>query len=160
MSGASIAPRSRGSRGIFLTTMALLLVLLAISDFAKGIEHANHLGHGGLVVFGHRLETTLANSVFGALFGSIFLIYAWGIWNMRRWVVPLAVVYAFYVPANMVLFWSTHGDDPDGSLRFVVVFLAIALTGSVGTGLHLCYHHDTLASPRRSLASRGASAKS
>ncbi len=131
-------------RGIFLTVMAALFVLLAISNFTKPLQHMNNPSRGGLVILGHRLETTGANAVFGPIFGLVLLAYVWGIWGMRRWVLPLAIVYAFYVPVNMVLFWYAHGGDPQRSLGFIIMYLAFALTGSVGTALYLAYHREAL----------------
>jgi len=81
--------------------------------------------------------------VVGPLFGMVLLIYAYGIWKMRAWVLPLSLVYAFYVPYNLVLFWFTHTTGPR-SIGFIVFYLAIALTGSVGTALYLAYHRERL----------------
>ncbi len=144
MSGAPGITSTKASRGIFLSIMTMLFVLLAISNFTKPLQHLREPARGGLVILGHRLETVGANAVFGPLFGIILLAYAWGIWNLKRWVLPLAIVYAFYVPVNMVLFWYAHGGDPNRSLRFIVIYLAFALTGSVGTGLYLTYYRESL----------------
>ena len=110
----------------------------------KLLQHMRDPSHLGLVIFGYRLQTPLANAVFGPLFGLILLAYAWGIWRMKRWVLPLAILYALYVPWNLVLFWFAQGGDPHRSLRFIVQYLAVAITGSVGTGLYLAYHRERL----------------
>ena len=55
----------------------------------------------------------------------------------------LAIVYAFYVPANMVLFWSLH-QLPPPTVGFIVVYLFLSLTGSVGTAIYLAYHRERL----------------
>ena len=144
MSGAPDSPSQGGARGIFLTVMAVLFVLLALSNMTKLLQHLRDPSHLGLVIFGYRLQTPLANAVFGPIFGLILLVYAWGIWRMKRWVLPLAILYALYVPWNLVLFWFAHGGDPHRSLRFIVQYLAIAITGSVGTGLYLAYHRERL----------------
>jgi hypothetical protein len=62
---------------------------------------------------------------------------------MKRWVLPLALAYAFYVPVNLVLFWFLY-VGPRPPVAFIVIYLAFALSGSVGTGLYLAYHHDQL----------------
>ncbi len=134
---------SSESRGTFLTVMAVLFVVLAISDFTKALQYANNPAVGGLVVVGHKFEGVAINLVLGPLFGMVLLIYAYGIWKMRAWVLPLSLVYAFYVPYNLVLFWFTHTTGPR-SIGFIVFYLAIALTGSVGTALYLAYHRDRL----------------
>jgi len=134
---------SSESRGTFLTVMAVLFVVLAISDFTKAPQYANNPAVGGLVVVGHKFEGVAINLVLGPLFGMVLLIYAYGIWKMRAWVLPLSLVYAFYVPYNLVLFWFTHTTGPR-SIGFIVFYLAIALTGSVGTALYVAYHRERL----------------
>jgi hypothetical protein len=134
---------SSESRGTFLTVMAVLFVVLAISDFTKALQYANNPAVGGLVVVGHKFEGVAINLLLGPLFGMVLLIYAYGIWKMRAWVLPLSLVYAFYVPYNLVLFWFTHTTGPR-SIGFIVFYLAIALTGSVGTALYLAYHRERL----------------
>jgi hypothetical protein len=134
---------SSTSRGIFLTVMAILFVVLAISNITKSLQHIR-TPHLGLVIFGYRLQTVLANAIFGPIFGVVLLAYAWGIWRMKRWVLPIAIIYAMYVPWNLVLFWFANGGDPNRSLRFIVQYLLVALTGSVGTGLYLAYHRERL----------------
>ena len=134
---------SSESRGTFLTVMAVLFVVLAISDFTKALQYANNPAVGGLVVVGHKFEGVAINLVLGPLFGMVLLIYAYGIWKMRAWVLPLSLVYAFYVPYNLVLFWFTHTTGPR-SIGFIVFYLAIALTGSVGTALYLAYPGERL----------------
>jgi hypothetical protein len=134
---------SSESRGTFLTVIAVLFVVLALSDFTKALQYANNPAVGGLVVVGHKFEGVAINLVLGPLFGMVLLIYAYGIWKMRAWVLPLSLVYAFYVPYNLVLFWFTHTTGPR-SIGFIVFYLAIALTGSVGTALYLAYHRERL----------------
>ncbi|HEV2169330.1 MAG TPA: hypothetical protein VGR40_00205 [Candidatus Binatus sp.] len=134
---------SDSSRGWFLTLMTVLFVLLAISDFTKAIQFANDPAVGGLVILGHKFRGVAHNLILGPLFGLVLLTYAYGIWNMRSWVLPLSIVYAFYVPANMVLFWSLH-QLPPPSRRFIVTYLILSLGGSVGTAIYLSYHRARL----------------
>jgi len=75
--------------------------------------------------------------------GIVLVTYAYGIWKMRAWVLPLSILYAFYVPANMVMFWSLH-QLPPPSVGFIVRYLLISLTGSVGTAIYLAYHRERL----------------
>ena len=134
---------ARAPRGWFLTAMTVLFVVLAISDFTKPLQFANNPAVGGLVVFGHKFHGVAHNLVLGPLFGIVLLIYAHGIWRLRAWVLPLSIVYAFYVPYNLVLFWYTHLEGPR-SIGFIVGYLAIALTGSIGTAIYLAYHRERL----------------
>jgi hypothetical protein len=130
-------------RGTFLTTIAVLLGLLALSNFTKPFQNmADHTK--GLVMFGMRLETVGMNVVFGPLFGLVIAAYAYGIWRMKAGVLPLSIAYAFYVPVNLVLFWFLHPGIPRPPVIGIVLYLAVALTGSVGTAIYLAYHHDRL----------------
>ncbi len=130
-------------RGTFLTVMAVLFVVLAISDFTKALQYANNPAVGGLVILGHKFEGVGKNLVLGPIVGIVLLTYVYGIWKMRRWVLPLSIFYAFYVPANMVLFWSLHQLAPP-TVGFIVFYLFVSLTGSVGTALYLAYHRERL----------------
>jgi hypothetical protein len=130
-------------RGIFLTVMAILFVVLAISDFTKALQHANEPAVGGLVILGHKFTRAFATLTLGPLVGLFLLAYAYGVWNLKQWVIPLSVFYAFYVPTNMVMFWSLHQLNPP-TVRFIVFYLFVSLTGSVGTALYLAFHRDQL----------------
>jgi hypothetical protein len=134
-----------GQRGAFLTVMAILFVILAISDFTKILQHANDPAVGGIVILGHKFTRPFATLTLGPLFGLFLLTYAYGLWHMSRWVIPMSVFYAFYVPVNMVLFWSLH-QLPPPTVRFIVFYLFLSLTGSVGTALYLAFHKDQLRS--------------
>jgi len=123
--------------------MALLFVLLALSDFTKALQFANDPAVGGLVILGHKFQGVTHNLILGPLFGIFLLIYVFGIWKLRAWVLPLSFVYAFYVPTNMVLFWSLHQLAPP-TVGFIVVYLFLSLTGSVGTAIYLAYHRERL----------------
>jgi hypothetical protein len=139
-----MANRESGApRGWFLSLMTVLFVLLAISDFTKAIQFAHDPAIGGLVVLGHKFRGIGHNLILGPIFGLILFAYAFGIWNMRAWVLPLSIVYAFYVPANMVLFWSLH-QLPPPTVGFIVIYLIFSLTGSVGTPIYLAYHRERL----------------
>ncbi len=129
------------SRGSFLTVMAVLFVVLALSNFTKAIQYQHDPAVGGLVVFGYKIQGVGANAIAGPLFGLILLAYAYGLWKLRPWVKTLSVIYAFYVPYNLVLFWFLH-TDARPSVRFIVQYLAIALIGSVGTALYVAHHKD------------------
>ena len=57
---------------------------------------------------------------------------------------PLAIVYAIYLPTNLVLFWYFQTGPQLPSLGFILLYLTVAFTGSIGTALYLAYHRDTL----------------
>ncbi|MGH7948746.1 MAG: hypothetical protein ACREQF_05955, partial [Candidatus Binataceae bacterium] len=124
-----------GERGWFLTIFAVLFAVLAFSNFTKAYQHSTD-PNLGLVILGVRFESMAANLILGPLFGLILAAYAYGIWTMKRWVLPLSMAYAIYVPYNLVLFWFLNAG-PRPTVRFIVGYLAIALSGSVGTALYL-----------------------
>jgi hypothetical protein len=86
-------------RGPVLTVFAILFLLLAISNLAK------LLGRGGaaFVFFGTK-TSGVENMILGPLFGIYLLVYALGIWQQKRWALPMAWLCAAYVPINMTLF--------------------------------------------------------
>jgi len=133
------------TRGPFLTAMAVLFGVLSLSNFTKALQHARDPRTLGIVVFGVRYESTAANVILGAVMGIVLGAYAYGVWNLKRWVAPLSVVYAFYVPVNLALFWYFQTGPDIPPLGFILVYLAFAVTGSIGTALYLAYHRDLLA---------------
>jgi len=48
------------------------------------------------------------------------------------------------VPVNLVLFWYFQTGPEIPPLPFILIYLAIAFTGSIGTALYLAYHRDKL----------------
>ena len=132
-------------RGPFLTVMAVLFGILALSNVTKALQHLHDPSHLGVVVFGVRAETLAANVILGVLLGIVLAAYAYGLWTLRRWVVPLSIVYAFWVPLNLVLFWYRQTGPDIPPVASLLVYLVFALGGSIGTALHLAYHRDRLA---------------
>ncbi|MDG2306096.1 MAG: hypothetical protein P8R42_15895 [Candidatus Binatia bacterium] len=130
-------------RGPFLTTMAVLFSVLAVSNATKFLQSLNSPETNGFVLFGYRFETLVSNLIFGLLFAGILFAYARGIWTMKRWVLPLSAAYAFYVPTNLVLFWYLR-PPPDRPIIGIIVYLVFALGGSIGTALYLSAHRDRL----------------
>jgi hypothetical protein len=126
-----------GARGPFLTTMAVLLGLLAVSNATKALQYALNPGMSGIVVFGVRQETIAGNLVLGPLMAAVLAAYAVGLWRQRAWVRPIAYAYAFYVPTNLVLFWYRAPSDPVPPVAFLLGYLVFALGGSIGTALVL-----------------------
>ncbi len=135
----------QSERGAFLTVMAVLFGILAVSNATKALQHLHDPKTLGIVVFGVRYESTFANLVLGPLMGAVLAAYAYGLWTLKPWVAPLSVVYAFYVPMNLVLFWYFQTGPNVPPLGFIVTYLAVAFSGSIGTALYLAYHRDKLA---------------
>jgi hypothetical protein len=133
------------TRGLFLTVMAVLIGVLAVSDFTKAFQHLHDPKMLGIVIFGVRFERVASNLIFGPLMGVVLAAYAYGLWNLKPWVAPLSIAYAFYVPVNLVLFWYFQTGPEIPPLSFILLYLAVAFTGSIGTALYLAYHRDKLA---------------
>ena len=115
-----------------MTVAAVLLGVLAISNASKP------LGIGprtGFVFLGQRTSGTL-NAVLGPLFGLFLAVYSYGVWNLRRFALPIAWLYAGYVLLNLVLFPFRTPPPPDagmGEHAFGIVYAAVALTFTIGT---------------------------
>ncbi len=117
-------------RGPLLTTAAVLFGVLAGSNLLKPFQILGP--QTGFVLFGERLEGT-ANAVAGPLFGLYLLVYAIGIWGMRRWALPMAWLYALYVVVNLVLFsFRTESPPGVGYKIFGLVYMLIAIGVSGG----------------------------
>ena len=96
------------SRGATLTVFALLLALMAISNFGKPFSH--HPGVG-FVFFGTRLSG-LPNLIVAPIFGIMLAVYAYGIIAMRKFALPIGIFYAAYVIINMPLFILKYHGSP------------------------------------------------
>lgn len=130
-------------RPAFLTLMAILFALLALSNGTKALQAMNG-DTSGFVLFGFRFHDVAMNLVLGLPFAVLLAAYATGLWKMRRWVTNIAVPYAFYVPTNLSLFWFFQPADNLPPLAFMVGYLFLAIGGSVGTALYLMRHYDEL----------------
>jgi len=131
------------SRNRVLTTLAVLMGIMAISNLSKPIgQTMSPDSSAGFVFFGHRLHG-VANAIIGPLFGCLLAAYAYGVWTMQRWVVPIALVYAAYVPVNLVLFAM---DPPPGSggAVFGAIYASVAIGVSGGGARYLYTHRGQL----------------
>ena len=86
----------------------------------------------GLVFFGKRLAGT-PETILGPLLGISLLVYAAGIWRMRRYALGLGYAYATYVTVNVVLF-SMRNPAPDSQSErvFGIVYFILALAFTWG----------------------------
>jgi len=132
-------------RGAFLTVMAVLFAVLALSNSTKALQHLQDPKVLGIVIFGVRFESVASNLILGPLMGLVLAAYSYGLWKLRPWVAALSIVYAFYVPVNLVLFWYFQTGPDIPPLGFMLTYLAVSLSGSIGTALYLAYHRDKLA---------------
>jgi hypothetical protein len=139
-----MATRDGTGRDRLLTTLAVLMSVMAISNFAKPFGQAmDPGGNAGFMFFGHRLHGT-ANAIVGPIFGLLLAAYAYGVWTMKRWVVPLAGAYAVYVILNLALFMANPppGDRPP--LLFMLGYAAVAIGVSSGGAIYVYRNRDRL----------------
>jgi hypothetical protein len=121
------------SRGLVLTTFAALFAILAISNFSKPL----HLDpNAGFVFLGSKTHG-IANAILGPVFGLLLVLYAIGIWRMRRWVLPIAYTYAAYVILNLSLYSIRNVGQNQPSRTFMLAYIAIAIGVSAGSAILL-----------------------
>jgi len=122
-------------RGPALTTFAILFGVLAVSNLLKPLQLGG--ARTGFVFFGQRTSGT-ANAILGPLFGIYLLVYAAGIWRLRRFALPMAYAYAAYVVVNLIAFTVRGEHEPGaGYVIFSVVYALVAIGVSSGTALLL-----------------------
>jgi len=122
------------NRDPVLSIFAVLFALLALSNFSKPLLADNQVG---FVFFGQRLTGT-ANVIAGPLFGIYLLVYAWGIWRMKRFAIPMGHAYALYVVLNLLLYMSKNPRPPGASyIIFMTVYTLVAIGVSVGSAILL-----------------------
>jgi len=122
-------------RGAILTTLAILLVLLAIEDILKPFHLEGPTT--GLVFLGTRLSG-MANMILGPLVGVFLLIYASSIWRMRRSALTIAFIYAIYVTINLALYTMKYPTPTERSEQiFGIVYSILALSLTWGTAILL-----------------------
>jgi len=117
-------------RGRALTVLAVVLVLLAVSDALKPLRLEG--ADTGFVLLGRRLEGAASGRA-GLVAAAVLVALAVGIWRLRPWAVPLAALYAAHVTANVLLFpWRTPlpPDAGVGYWTFGVVYTVLALGGA------------------------------
>ena len=132
------------SRDWVLTTLAALMGLLALSNFWKPVaQHLDPAAAVGFVFFGTRLQG-VANAVMGPLFGVLLAAYAYGVWTLRRWVVPIAYAYAAYVIINMVLFRLHAPPAEQPPVLGMLAYAAVAIGVSSGGAYYLTRQRDRL----------------
>ena len=116
-------------RGPLLAILAALFTILALSNISKPLSG----GRAGFVFFGTK-TAGVANAVLGPAFGVFLLIYAVGIWRQKRWAVPMAWLYAAYVPINLALFTLKTPErwrSPVFGLAYVAVALGVSWSSAI-----------------------------
>jgi len=132
------------SRDRVLTALAVLMGLLAVSNLTKPVSQLlAPQTNAGFVFFGYRMHG-VANAVLGPLFGLVLAAYAFGVWTLRRWVVPLAAAYAAYVVVNLVCF-AMHPPAGDHTPALgLLVYALVAIGVSSGGAIYLHRRREAL----------------
>lgn len=112
-------------------TFAVLFALLAVSNMTKPLEM---MPEHGLVFLGRRLRGT-ADLVAAPLFGAYLAAYAWGLWNGKRWALPMGILYAGWVPLNLYLFTVRSPEELGRNSLFGVTYMILAVGVSMGAVL-------------------------
>lgn len=124
------------SRSVPLTILALLLASMAVSNFGKPFAHNPGVG---FVFFGMRLSG-VANEIVAPIFGAIIAVYVFGILTMRKFALPLGVLYAAYVIVNMPLFILRYHGTPvmqEHSWAYLLPYPFVAIGVSSGAAYML-----------------------
>lgn len=123
-------------RGLWLTIFAIGYILLAISDMLKPYLQTRSPGTG-LVFFGFKL-TGAANLIIAPLFGAFFVIYAIGIWRMKRYALPMSQAYAVYAVLNALFFnFVFHGSNGSSNPIVLIVVYAVGIAVPIATAMIL-----------------------
>ena len=115
------------SKTVLLRIMSVLIGLRGLDDILK-----SQSAERGLVFFGVQLAGT-ANAIVGPALGVFMLVYALGIWQMRRFAIPMGIAYAIFSALNMALFPLRTGL-PGGAIYVpgYAVYVVIGLSVTVG----------------------------
>lgn len=117
------------------TVFAVLFGLLAISNLLKPFRFGGD--QTGFVLLGERLSG-LANTIAGSVFGLFLALYAFGIWQRKRFALPMGHAYATYVVLNLLLFSVKNVTPPGaGYVIFGIMYSLIAVGVSLGAAIFL-----------------------
>lgn len=75
--------------------------------------------------------------VLAPIFGAYLAAYAWGLWNARRFALPLGIGYAGWVPLNMYLFTVRSPEELGTNSLFGITYMMLAMAISLGAAIAL-----------------------
>lgn len=142
-------PETRSRRGAFLTTMAILFALVVVVDLLKAFTTpqpgvAGKMPPSGIVFLGVR-HTGMSATILGSIMAAILLVYAAGIWRMKRYALMIAWIYAAYVILNVALF-TVRNPQPTtpGAIIFAIVYLAVVVLVTLAAAIALTRRRQEL----------------
>lgn len=119
---------------------AIAFALMAISNLSKPFKMSPNVG---FVFFGYKL-TGIGNTIVGPIFGIILAVYAYGIWTMRRFALPIAHFYATYVILNLLMFTIRNREAMPPLLGWIG-YIIVAVGFSLGAAIVLTQRKAELA---------------
>jgi uncharacterized membrane protein YedE/YeeE len=111
------------SRGATLTIFAILFGLLALSNFIKPFSH----DPGTTFIFLGGRMSGAANFILAFLFGILLAAYAYGIWTMRKFALPIAYFYFPWVILNTIAFGIKNLGGPQPSLPVAIGSILVGI---------------------------------
>ena len=111
-----------------LRIFAAVFACLAISDVLKPLELSSEMG---FIFLGRRLHGA-ADLLVAPAFGAYLAVYSYGLWNARRFALPIGILYAGWVPLNMDLFTLRSPEEMGTNSLFGVTYMMIAIATSWG----------------------------
>lgn len=121
-----------------LRVVAILIALRAVTDVLKP------LGAGSGFVFFGKFLTGTACYVLAPIVGTVMLVYAYGLWQLRRFALPMGVAYGVLVTINLAVFPLLQGLPPGFNELAYVAFALIGLGVSWGAVWLLSARHGEL----------------
>jgi hypothetical protein len=128
---------TRTARVPLLTVLAVLMGLLAVSNFMKPLAQNDAARERRRVRVPRPPPPRPRERGHGTALRLLLATYAYGAWTRRRWVVPLSIGYAGYVVLNLVLFSLAAPPTQAPSLGFMAAYIAVAVGVSAGGAVYL-----------------------
>ena len=122
-----------------LRVFAILIALRALTDVLKP------LGAGSGFVFFGKFLTGAACYVLAPIVGALMLVYAYGLWQLRRFALPLGIAYGVLVTINLAVFPLLQGLPPGFTVAAYAAFALIGLGVSWAAVWLLVQRQKTLA---------------
>ena len=108
---------------ILRKAIAILLVVRASTNFGKPFSESARF-----VVLGHLLGGVWT-AVVAPLFGVAIVVYAVGLWQARRWALPLGIAYAIWSTINVIAFPIVEGVPARFAPWMYGVFAVLGIAG-------------------------------
>ncbi|HVO24525.1 MAG TPA: hypothetical protein VMW56_12955 [Candidatus Margulisiibacteriota bacterium] len=122
-----------------LRVFAVLIAVRALTDVLKP------LGAGSGFVFFGRFLTGMACYILAPVVGVLMLVYAYGLWQLRRFALPMGVAYGALVTINLAVFPILQGLPARFNVWAYVAFAVIGLAVSWGAVWLLLQRREQLA---------------